>query len=153
MECAVRKITRSNRDDEAFKPRWRNSVLGAPVLFKWVQLSAAYYWHMVPQTSSAIWTHMAVIPDIMTTQLNPGSFRNVFPLLKEKTISVNLALCHKGLANLQWQEAEQINPKKPGRLIGRKFLTIPLGTTRTTTIRELKKGTRLAVGTPVSATL
>lgn len=33
---------------------------------------------MVLQTSTAIWTHMVVIPDIMTTQPNFGSSLSVF---------------------------------------------------------------------------
>lgn len=33
---------------------------------------------MVLQTSTAIWTHMVVIADIMTTQPNLGSFLGVF---------------------------------------------------------------------------
>lgn len=59
---------------------------------------------MVLQTSTAIWTHMVVIPDIMTTQPNLGSFQSVFASEGE-TGSEFGSLSHS-LANLWWLAAK-----------------------------------------------
>lgn len=55
---------------------------------------------MVLQTSTAIWTHMVVIPDIMTTQPNLGSFLSVFA--SEGETGSEFGSVSHSLANLRW---------------------------------------------------
>ena len=59
---------------------------------------------MVLQTRTAIWTHMVVIPDIMTTQPNLGSFLSVFA--SEGETSSEFGSMSHSLANLWWLAAD-----------------------------------------------